>query len=75
MILALWGALADFMIRNDLDTMTGRASIGMRDGGHMAASLWDQLRKMHLTDRVAGARDCRCPRTNCKSTWKSIRPR
>ena len=47
-ILALWGALAEFMVRNRLDTMIGCASISMRDGGHVAASLWDQLRKTHL---------------------------
>jgi len=47
-ILALWGALAEFMVRNGLDTMIGCASISMRDGGHMAASLWNQLRKTHL---------------------------
>jgi putative hemolysin len=47
-ILALWGALAEFMHRNDLDTMIGCASVSMRDGGHFAASLWDQLRRTHL---------------------------
>jgi len=47
-ILALWGALAEFMTRNDLDTMVGCASISMRDGGHVAASLWEQLRQTHL---------------------------
>lgn len=47
-ILALWGALAEFMHRNHLDTMIGCASIGMRDGGHLAASLWEQLRQSHL---------------------------
>ncbi|HEY1393283.1 MAG TPA: GNAT family N-acyltransferase [Methylibium sp.] len=47
-ILALWGALAEFMVRNELDTMVGCASISMRDGGHMAASLWEQLRHTHL---------------------------
>jgi putative hemolysin len=47
-ILALWGALAEFMVRNDLDTMIGCASISMRDGGHVAASLWEQLRRTHL---------------------------
>jgi len=47
-ILALWGALAEFMVRNELDTMVGCASVSMRDGGHMAASLWEQLRKTHL---------------------------
>lgn len=47
-ILALWGALAGFMVRNGLDTMVGCASIPMHDGGHVAASLWEQLRKTHL---------------------------
>ncbi|TXH59389.1 MAG: GNAT family N-acetyltransferase [Burkholderiaceae bacterium] len=47
-ILALWGALAEFMARNGLETMVGCASIGMRDGGHVAASLWAQLRETHL---------------------------
>jgi putative hemolysin len=47
-ILALWGALAEFMHRNSLDTMVGCASVGMRDGGHFAASLWDALRRTHL---------------------------
>lgn len=47
-ILALWGALAEFMVRNELDTMIGCASISMRDGGHVAASLWQQLRRTHL---------------------------
>jgi putative hemolysin len=47
-ILALWGALAEFMVRNGLDTMVGCASVSMRDGGHLAASLWEQLRHTHL---------------------------
>lgn len=47
-ILGLWGALAAFMARNGLDTMIGCASISMRDGGHVAASLWEQLRHTHL---------------------------
>ena len=47
-IMALWGALAAFMQRNQLDTMIGCATVSMRDGGHVAASLWEQLRKTHL---------------------------
>jgi putative hemolysin len=47
-IMALWSALADFMVRNHLDTMIGCASVPMHDGGHVAASLWEQLRKTHL---------------------------
>jgi len=51
-ILALWGALAEFMVRNQLDTMIGCASIPMQHegvaGGHAAASIWRQLRQTHL---------------------------
>ncbi|MEY4561109.1 MAG: hypothetical protein RLZZ618_386 [Pseudomonadota bacterium] len=47
-IMALWGALAEFMVRNQLDTMIGCASVSMRDGGHFAASLWEKLRVKHL---------------------------
>ena len=51
-ILALWGALAEFMARNQLDTMIGCASIPMQHqgvaGGHAAASIWRQLRQTHL---------------------------
>jgi putative hemolysin len=47
-ILALWGALAEFMQRNRLDTMIGCASASMHDGGHFAASLWRQLERSHL---------------------------
>lgn len=55
-ILALWGALADFMAQNQLDTMVGCASIpmqhtgpqGMVGGGHAAASIWHQLKERHM---------------------------
>jgi putative hemolysin len=47
-ILALWGALAAFMEGNRLDTVVGCASVGMRDGGHSAASLWARLRESHM---------------------------
>lgn len=47
-ILALWGALTEFLVRNDLDTMIGCASVSMRDGGHFAASLWHHLKEHHL---------------------------
>jgi putative hemolysin len=47
-IMALWGALAQFMLRNGLDTMVGCASVSMQDGGHCAASLWQRLRRIHL---------------------------
>ena len=51
-ILALWGALAEFMGRNQLDTMIGCASIPMQhngvSSGHAAASIWRQVSQTHL---------------------------
>ncbi|MFM9879298.1 MAG: GNAT family N-acetyltransferase [Burkholderiaceae bacterium] len=52
-IMALWGALCEFMTRNQLDIMIGCASIPMQhngvSGGHAAASIWHQLSKTHLS--------------------------
>lgn len=51
-IMALWGALAEFMLRNQLDTMIGCASIPMLHNGvvsgDIAASIWNQLRAKHM---------------------------
>lgn len=55
-IMALWGALADFMVRNRLHTMIGCASIPMQhdgphgrvSGGHAAASIWHKLKDTHM---------------------------
>jgi putative hemolysin len=47
-IMLLWNALLNFMQDNRLETMLGCASVSMRDGGHCAASLWEQLRHEHL---------------------------
>lgn len=51
-IMALWGALADFMVRNRLDTMIGCASIPMLHNGvlsgNAAASIWAQLKNSYL---------------------------
>ena len=51
-IMALWGALAEFMVRNKLDTMIGCASIPMLHNGlvsgDVAASIWQQLQRTHL---------------------------
>ncbi|MEP6792082.1 MAG: ornithine-acyl-ACP acyltransferase, partial [Ramlibacter sp.] len=46
-------ALAGFMLRHDLDTMIGCASIPMRNtaqggAGDGAASIWHQVRQTHL---------------------------
>ncbi len=51
-IMALWGALAEFMVRNQLDTMIGCASIPMLHNGVVsgdaAASIWNQVQQTHL---------------------------
>ncbi len=51
-ILALWGALAEFMVRNQLDTMIGCASIPMLHNGvisgQAAASIWSQVSQTHM---------------------------
>ena len=51
-IMALWGALFEFMERNQLDVMIGCASIPMLHkgvvSGDAAASIWRQLRETHL---------------------------
>lgn len=51
-IMALWGALAEFMVRNQLDTMIGCASIPMLHNGVVsgdaAASIWNQVKQTHL---------------------------
>jgi len=51
-IMALWGALAEFMVRNKLDTMIGCASIPMLHNGvtsgDAAASIWQQVKQTHM---------------------------
>ncbi|BDD93490.1 hypothetical protein PanNE5_29300 [Pandoraea sp. NE5] len=42
-IMALWSGLAEYMLRNGLETMLGCASVPMADGGHYAASLYRKL--------------------------------
>jgi putative hemolysin len=51
-IMILWGALAEFMVRNKLASMMGCASIAMLHNGmvsgDVAASLWHRLKTRHL---------------------------
>ena len=51
-IMSLWGALAEFMVRNQLHTMIGCASIPMLHNGMVsgdaAASVWRQVKEKHL---------------------------
>ncbi|HMM47179.1 MAG TPA: GNAT family N-acyltransferase [Thiobacillaceae bacterium] len=44
----LWAGLAGYMIRYGYEYVVGSASIGMADGGHVAASIYRQLSERHL---------------------------
>lgn len=59
-ILALWSALGQYMVRHRLETMVGCASVGLADGGHYASALWHGVQPAYLSGpewRVAP----RCP--------------
>ena len=51
-IMTLWGALGEFMVRNNYETVIGCASIPMLHNGivsgDVAASIWEKLRETHL---------------------------
>jgi putative hemolysin len=47
-IARLWTGLADYMTRHGFDYVVGCASIGMADGGHLAADVYRQLAQRHL---------------------------
>ena len=51
-IMTLWGALGEFMVRNNYETVIGCASIPMLHNGMVsgdfAASIWEKLRQTHL---------------------------
>ena len=47
-IARLWMGLADYMTRYGHEYIVGCASIGMADGGHLAASVYRQLTARHL---------------------------
>ena len=51
-IMTLWGALGEFMVRNNYETVIGCASIPMLHNGivsgDVAASIWEKLRQTHL---------------------------
>jgi putative hemolysin len=47
-IARLWMGLAEYMTRNGYEYIVGCASIGMADGGHVAASVYRQLSASHL---------------------------
>ncbi|MGE5319512.1 MAG: GNAT family N-acetyltransferase [Hyphomicrobiaceae bacterium] len=47
-IARLWMGLADYMTRYGYEYIVGCASIGMGDGGHIAASVYRQITQRHL---------------------------
>ena len=51
-IMSLWSALAEFMVRNKLNVMIGCASVPMLHqglvSGEVAVSIWHQLKNTHL---------------------------
>jgi putative hemolysin len=47
-IAMLWGGLAKYMQANNYEYMMGCGSVGMSDGGHVAASLYKQLASKYL---------------------------
>lgn len=47
-ITMLWGGLAKYMQTHHYEYMIGCASISMSDGGHMAASLYEQIKQKSL---------------------------
>ena len=46
-ITQLWGGLAQYMLKNGHEYLIGCASISMADGGHVAASLYRKLHRLH----------------------------
>lgn len=49
-IMLLWTALARYMMAGGYEHVIGCASVGMRDGGHQAASLFHRLKDRHMAD-------------------------
>ena len=49
-IMALWTALGQYMIKHELETMVGCASISLSDGGDTARRLWQRLSRTHLAE-------------------------
>lgn len=49
-IMALWAALGQYMVRRRLDTMIGCASISLKQGTTLARDVWHNLRHRHLAE-------------------------
>jgi putative hemolysin len=59
-IALLWAGLADYMAKNGYEYLAGCASISMADGGHMAASLYEEM-KSRVMSPVEWRVFPRCP--------------
>src|SRR5512145_540731 len=46
-ITQLWSGLADYVAKHKHEYLIGCASIGMGDGGHYAASVYNKIHKLH----------------------------
>jgi putative hemolysin len=49
-ILALWSALADYMVEQQLEWMIGCCSVSLHSGGPSAAALWRDFSRSHMAD-------------------------
>lgn len=47
-IALLWSGLADYMVRNNYEYLIGCASIGMADGGHNAANVFNEIAEKQM---------------------------
>jgi putative hemolysin len=53
-IMLLWSGIARYMQHFGYSNLIGCASVSMRDGGRMAASLWDLLEKKPTPNELMG---------------------
>ena len=73
-ILALWSALGQYMVRHGLETMVGCASVGLADGGRFASALWQGVRATHLARPAPSPWRVRCTAVRtCPSRACSMR--
>lgn len=48
LVMAMWRAIGERMAVQNLQTMIGCASVGLSDGGELAAQLWRRLKSTHM---------------------------
>jgi putative hemolysin len=47
-VMAVWQALGQQLVRRGLDTVIGCCSVGLGDGGELASRMWHDLKRDHL---------------------------